>query len=180
MSRTDAYLLILGMVAVTYIPRALPAFLMDRLALSGRVKRPVPAALYGAIRPDLPRRVLCGCRASPVRHCRCRGCGGAGAEEVSPDRLRTGRCWPQLCAVPDDLNTMPTKMKGAVFHDKDEQQNPEAGGGSCHSSNHTGDHSLPADRNHHAGSDRIRHVDARVDRLQPVLMVHHLVRRRLA
>ena len=39
MSRTDTYLLILGMVAVTYIPRALPAFLMDKLALSGRVKR---------------------------------------------------------------------------------------------------------------------------------------------
>ena len=33
MSRTDAYLLILGMAAVTYIPRALPAFLMDKLAL---------------------------------------------------------------------------------------------------------------------------------------------------
>ena len=27
MSRTDAYLLIFGMAAVTYIPRALPAFL---------------------------------------------------------------------------------------------------------------------------------------------------------
>lgn len=100
MSRTDAYLLIFGMAAVTYIPRALPAFLMDKLALSGRAKR----SLHGAVRSDFPRRVLCGRRAPPVRHCRCRRRCGAGAEKVSPDRLRTGCCWPQLRAVPDDLN----------------------------------------------------------------------------
>lgn len=38
MSRTDTYLLILGMAAVTYIPRALPAFLMDKLTPSGRMR----------------------------------------------------------------------------------------------------------------------------------------------
>lgn len=49
MSRTDTYLLILGMAAVTYIPRALPAFLMDKLALSGRVKRFLSLLPYTAL-----------------------------------------------------------------------------------------------------------------------------------
>ena len=38
MSRTDAYLLILGMAAVTYLPRVLPAFLMAKLVLSKRAE----------------------------------------------------------------------------------------------------------------------------------------------
>lgn len=49
MSRTDAYLLILGMAVVTYIPRALPAFLMDKLALNGRVKRFLSLLPYTAL-----------------------------------------------------------------------------------------------------------------------------------
>lgn len=49
MSRTDAYLLIFGMAAVTYIPRALPAFLMDKLALSGRAKRFLSLLPYTAL-----------------------------------------------------------------------------------------------------------------------------------
>ena len=38
MSRFDTYLLILGLAIVTYIPRALPAFPMDKLTLSKRVE----------------------------------------------------------------------------------------------------------------------------------------------
>ena len=49
MSRTDAYLLILGIAVATYIPRALPAFLMDKLALSGRVKRFLSLLPYTAL-----------------------------------------------------------------------------------------------------------------------------------
>lgn len=49
MSRTDAYLLILGMAVVTYIPRALPAFLMDKLVLSGRVKHFLSLLPYTAL-----------------------------------------------------------------------------------------------------------------------------------
>lgn len=49
MSRTDAYLLILGMAAVTYIPRALPAFLMDRLRLGARMNRFLSLLPYTAL-----------------------------------------------------------------------------------------------------------------------------------
>ena len=49
MNRTDVYLLIFGMAAVTYIPRALPAFLMDKLALNGRAKRFLSLLPYTAM-----------------------------------------------------------------------------------------------------------------------------------
>lgn len=49
MSRGEAYLLILGMAAVTYIPRALPAFLMDKLHLGGRMKNFLSLLPYTAL-----------------------------------------------------------------------------------------------------------------------------------
>ena len=49
MSRADVYLLILGMAAVTYIPRALPAFLMDKLHLGARIKRFLSLLPYTAL-----------------------------------------------------------------------------------------------------------------------------------
>lgn len=39
MSRLDTYLLIFGMAIVTYIPRALPAFLVGRLRFGKRFQR---------------------------------------------------------------------------------------------------------------------------------------------
>ena len=49
MRKNDPMLLILGMAAVTYIPRALPAFLMDKLKLSGRVSRFLSLLPYTAL-----------------------------------------------------------------------------------------------------------------------------------
>lgn len=49
MSRTDAYLLIFGMAAVTYLPRALPAFLMDKQVLSKRAEAFLPLLPYAAM-----------------------------------------------------------------------------------------------------------------------------------
>jgi len=49
MSRLEVYLLIFGMAAVTYIPRALPAFLMDKLTLSKRVESFLSLLPYTAL-----------------------------------------------------------------------------------------------------------------------------------
>ncbi len=49
MSRLEVYLLIFGMAAATYIPRALPAFLMDKLALSKRVESFLSLLPYTAL-----------------------------------------------------------------------------------------------------------------------------------
>ena len=49
MSRLEVYLLIFGMAAATYIPRALPAFLMDKLTLSKRVESFLSLLPYTAL-----------------------------------------------------------------------------------------------------------------------------------
>lgn len=48
-SRTDALLLILGMAAVTYVPRALPVFFTDRLTLNGRIRNFLSLLPYTAL-----------------------------------------------------------------------------------------------------------------------------------
>lgn len=49
MSRNEVYLLICGMAAVTYLPRALPAFLMDKLVFGARTKRFLTLLPYTAM-----------------------------------------------------------------------------------------------------------------------------------
>lgn len=49
MRRLDIFLLIFGMAIVTYIPRALPAFLMDKLTLSKRVENFLSLLPYTAL-----------------------------------------------------------------------------------------------------------------------------------
>lgn len=39
MSKNEIYLLILGMALVTYLPRAIPVFLTEKFAASGRIKK---------------------------------------------------------------------------------------------------------------------------------------------
>ena len=39
MSKNEIYLLILGMALVTYLPRAIPVFLPEKFAASGRIKK---------------------------------------------------------------------------------------------------------------------------------------------
>ena len=49
MSRSEVYLLIAGMALVTYIPRALPAFLLNRLHLGRRFQRLLTLLPYTAM-----------------------------------------------------------------------------------------------------------------------------------
>lgn len=49
MSKTNVYLLIVGMAAVTYIPRALPAFFTDRLKVGGRLEKFLSLLPYAAM-----------------------------------------------------------------------------------------------------------------------------------
>lgn len=49
MRKFEIYLLIFGMALVTYIPRALPAFWMDRLRLGKRVQRFLSLLPYTAM-----------------------------------------------------------------------------------------------------------------------------------
>ncbi len=49
MNTTDYLLLILGMALVTYIPRAIPAVLMDRLSFGGRVEKFLKLIPYTAM-----------------------------------------------------------------------------------------------------------------------------------
>lgn len=49
MSRIEVYLLIAGMALVTYIPRALPAFLMNRLHFGHRFQRFLTLLPYTAM-----------------------------------------------------------------------------------------------------------------------------------
>lgn len=49
MSRNDVYLLIIGMAVVTYLPRVLPAFLVDKLRLGARFQRFLTLLPYTAM-----------------------------------------------------------------------------------------------------------------------------------
>lgn len=49
MSRYEVYLLILGMAAATYIPRALPVFFTDRLSFGKRFQRFLTLLPYSAM-----------------------------------------------------------------------------------------------------------------------------------
>lgn len=49
MSRNEVYLLICGMAMATYLPRALPAFLMDKLAFGERTKKFLTLLPYTAM-----------------------------------------------------------------------------------------------------------------------------------
>ena len=49
MSRSEVYLLIAGMALVTYIPRALPAFLTNRVRFGRRVQRFLTLLPYTAM-----------------------------------------------------------------------------------------------------------------------------------
>lgn len=49
MSRHEVYLLIFGMALATYIPRALPAFLIDRLRFGGRFQKFLTLLPYTAM-----------------------------------------------------------------------------------------------------------------------------------
>lgn len=49
MNRTDWYLLLFGMAAVTYLPRALPVFLMEKLKFGGRFQKFLSLLPYAAM-----------------------------------------------------------------------------------------------------------------------------------
>lgn len=49
MRESSIYLLIIGMALATYIPRALPAFLMDKLKLGGRFQKFLTLLPYTAM-----------------------------------------------------------------------------------------------------------------------------------
>ena len=94
MSRTDALLLILGMAAVTYVPRALPVFFTDRLTLNGRIRNFLSLLPYTALAALIFPGVLSVDAAHPLF-----GIAGAAAAAV----LALKKTHPQLtleAAVP--------------------------------------------------------------------------------
>ena len=90
MSRTDAFLLILGMAVVSYIPRALPAFVMDKLVLSRRVKRFLSLLPYTALSALIFPGVFSVDAAHPLF-----GIAGAAAAAV----LALKKCPPIVCIL---------------------------------------------------------------------------------
>ena len=86
MSGVKVFLLIFGMMLVTYIPRAIPAILMDKLKFSPKVEKFLKLIPYTAMAALIFPGVF-----TADAHCgRCSG-GHSGLEKMPGDGVRSGR-----------------------------------------------------------------------------------------